>query len=80
MPAAIQQRKTIKEMSADASQQIMRQVDGMTPPMRALVYEYGFSIVYAMRLEGYTNAKELRPILETWRQRRQQELLDSSAP
>jgi hypothetical protein len=64
-------------VSDDASQQIMRQVDGMTPPMRALVYEYGFSIVYSMRQEGYTSAKALRPILETWRQRRQQELLDA---
>lgn len=53
-------------------------IDRMSGPMRNLVHIYGFSIVHAMRQEGYTNAKALRPILETWRQRRQQELLDSA--
>jgi hypothetical protein len=67
-------------MVDENSAQIMRHVDKMTPAMRALVHEYGFSIVYAMRQEGYTNAKALRPLLETWRQRRQQELLDSAPP
>lgn len=58
----------------------MRHIDEMPPEMRALVHEYGFSIVYSMRQDGYTNAKALRPVLEIWRQRRQQELLDSAPP
>ena len=43
--------------------------------MRALVREFGFVIVAQMMDEGYTNAAELRPMLETWRERRQEQWL-----
>lgn len=43
--------------------------------MRALVREFGFVIVSEMIDEGYTNARELKPLLETWRSRRQEEWL-----
>jgi hypothetical protein len=66
----------VSDPKADA-ERIMGIMDRMSQPMRALVHIYGFAIVYSMRQEGYTGAKELRPILETWRQRRQQELLDA---
>lgn len=67
----------MSDPKADA-ERIMTIMDRMSRPMRSLVHLYGFAIVYAMRQEGYTNAKALRPVLETWRQRRQQELLDSA--
>lgn len=54
---------------------VMRAVDGMRPQMRALVREFGFTIVAQMMDEGYRNAKELRPVLETWRERRQEQWL-----
>jgi hypothetical protein len=57
------------------SQRIMKAVDCMSEPMRALVHEYGFRIVHEMCAEGYTNAAALRPILEGWRRRRQEEWL-----
>ena len=57
------------------SARIMKAVDGMSAPMRALVHEYGFSVVNAMLAEGYTNAKTMRWGLEEWRRRRQDELL-----
>ena len=59
------------------SARIMKAVDRMSAPMRALVHEYGFRIVHEMRAEGYTNAKALRLILEQWRRRRQEEWLQS---
>lgn len=45
--------------------------------MRALVYEYGAAIVGEMIGDGYTDPGALRPVLETWRQRRQQKWLDT---
>jgi hypothetical protein len=62
------------------SEKIMSEVDRMKPAMRALVHAYGFVIVRNMIAEGYRDANALRPVLETWRQRRQQELLDSAPP
>jgi hypothetical protein len=59
------------------SEKIMSEVDRMKPAMRALVHAYGFVIVRNMIAEGHTDAKALRPILETWRQRRQSEWLNS---
>jgi hypothetical protein len=69
--------KETPELSNDGSRNIMGEIDRMTPAMRRLVHEYGFSIVHAMREDGYTNARALEPILETWRERRQQELADA---
>lgn len=54
---------------------IMKTIDRMSPAMRALVREFGFVIVSEMIDEGYTNARELKPLLETWRSRRQEEWL-----
>jgi hypothetical protein len=54
---------------------VMSAIDGMRPEMRALVREFGFTIVADMISEGYTTAKELRPVLETWRERRQEQWL-----
>jgi hypothetical protein len=52
---------------------IMAHVDRMSRPMRALVREYGYKIVRDMIDDGYRNAKDLKPILEAWRERRQEE-------
>lgn len=54
---------------------IMSTIDLMPLPMRLLVYEFGFKIVWAMIEDGYNNADELRSLLETWRQRKQDEWL-----
>lgn len=54
---------------------IMRRIDGMSRPMRALVREYGYVIVRDMINEGYTNAKELASLLQTWRECRQEDWL-----
>jgi N-methylhydantoinase B/oxoprolinase/acetone carboxylase alpha subunit len=54
----------------------MQSLDRMKAPMRALVYEYGYTIVAEMINAGCgNNANALRRDLETWRRRRQQELL-----
>ena len=57
------------------SVQIMDAVDRMPAGFRALVHEFGVVIVDKMMAEGYSNPNELRPILETWRERRQDEWL-----
>lgn len=57
---------------------IMKHFDGLSRPMRALAYEYGYKIVTAMIDDGYKNAKELKPLLETWRERRQEEWLNTN--
>jgi hypothetical protein len=54
----------------------MEYVDKLSPAFRALVYEFGLLIVSNMREEeGYTNAARLRPVLEAWRSKRQEEWL-----
>jgi hypothetical protein len=53
-------------------------VDKLTPAMRRLVHEYGAVIVSNMITEGHRNASALKPILETWRSRRQQEWLSTN--
>lgn len=57
------------------SARIMTAIDKMKPAMRALVHEYGFVIVRDMINDGYRDPVALRPLLETWRQRRQEALL-----
>jgi len=59
------------------SMQIMSQIDRMSKPMRELVREFGFKIVRDMIDDGYRNARELRPLLETWRERRQEMQLET---
>ena len=54
---------------------IMDHIDSMRPAMRALVREFGYVIVRDMLADGYSNARELRGLLEVWRQRRQDEWL-----
>ena len=55
----------------------MTVIDALDPEFRALVYEFGFNIVVAMIEDGAHNAAALRADLETWRRRRQQQLLDT---
>jgi hypothetical protein len=54
---------------------LMAAIDGMPKGMRDLVREFGLVIVQAMIEDGYHNAKELRPLLVGWRQRRQEQWL-----
>ena len=56
----------------------MSVIDRMSKPMRGLVHEFGYVIVAQMRAEGYMDAKALRPILEGWRRRRQDEWLQTN--
>jgi hypothetical protein len=53
----------------------MNSIDGLAPPMRDLVHEFGFAIVAAMINDGYYDAVELRGILKTRLDRRQNEWL-----
>lgn len=53
----------------------MDHIDRLSKGMRALVYEFGYQIVAAMIDDGARNAKTLRRDLETWRSRRQAQLL-----
>lgn len=55
--------------------EIMGAIDRMSRPFRTLVHEFGYVIVRDMRADGYTNAKQLRDLLETWRARQQEEWL-----
>jgi hypothetical protein len=57
------------------SRKIMGFVDRLQPAMRELVYEFGVSIVAEMVSEGHRDASTLRPILEGWRARRQQQAI-----
>lgn len=54
---------------------VMSHIDRMSPGMRALVREFGYVIVSEMMNEGYYDADDLRPVLETWRERRQEQWL-----
>lgn len=56
-------------------ERMMDDIDSQPKAIRALVHEFGVSIVARMLDDGYTNAKELRDILRVWRDRRQDELL-----
>ena len=57
------------------SVKLMAWVDKRTPAMRALIHEFGLVVVADMYTDGHTRAAELRPILESWRSRRQEEWL-----
>ena len=59
-------------MSEADSIAVMRPIDDLRPAFRALVHEYGAVIVLKMIGEGYERPEELRPVLETWRERRQE--------
>lgn len=64
-----------KLISDPDSAKIMAVVDAMGPQFRSLVHEYGVVIVSRMHADGYENAEELRGLLETWRERRQDQWL-----
>lgn len=64
-------------MSDPDSARIMAAIDGLDPSFRKLVHEYGIVPVSRMIGEGYDNADELRNVLETWRERRQQKWLET---
>jgi hypothetical protein len=51
---------------------VMQPIDDLRPGFRALVHEYGAVIVLKMIAEGYDRPEDLRPVLETWRERRQE--------
>jgi len=53
----------------------MKFVDALEAPMRALVGEFGPTVVHGMFVDGHRDAKKLRPILEAWRARRQEKWL-----
>lgn len=57
---------------------VMRPLDGLKPPMRALVHEFGAAIVSRMIGDGYDDAAQLRDALVTWRERRQDEWLKTN--
>lgn len=57
------------------STRVMSQIDRMSQGFRALVHEFGFTIVDAMMNDGYDDPGELRNVLESWRDRRQAEWL-----
>ena len=59
-------------MSNEDSIAVMRPIDDLRPGFRALVHEYGALIVLKMIAEGYERPEELRPVLQTWRERRQE--------
>lgn len=54
-----------------AAVRVMAIVDRMKPGMKALVHEYGFTVVNGMIADGYRDPDALRPELESWRERRQ---------
>lgn len=51
---------------------VMSTIDLLPLSMRLLVYEFGFKIVQAMIDDGYDDPVELRPLLEAWRERKQE--------
>jgi hypothetical protein len=55
----------------------MRAVDSLKPAFRDLVHEFGLVIVAGMINDGYDDPVELRRALETWRERRQREWLET---
>lgn len=54
------------------SVEIMRSMDRLSPPWRALIHEFGWSIVRDMRLDGHCDAAKLREDLIAWRKCRQE--------
>ena len=54
---------------------VMKFVDGLKPPMRELVREFGVEVVHGMFLDGWRDAEKLRPELEAWRERQQERWL-----
>jgi hypothetical protein len=62
-------------MSDPDACRVMVVVDAMPREFRALVHEFGAVIVDRMMAEGYRDPHVLRPVLETWRERRQNEWL-----
>lgn len=59
-----------------SSVEIMEFVDRLKPDMRALVYEYDYTIVHGMFADGWFDAEKLEPELIAWRERRQEAWLD----
>jgi hypothetical protein len=53
----------------------MEAIDRLPATWRALVYEFGWTIVDAMRQDGHRSAAALRPELEAWRARQQENWL-----
>jgi hypothetical protein len=50
----------------------MERLDRMPPAWRALVHDFGWTIVDAMIADGHRNAANLRQELEAWRERQQE--------
>ena len=60
-----------------SSVETMAAVDALPERMRALVHDYGITIVVAMWNEGFTDAGQLAPLLEERRRRAQKQWLDT---
>ena len=56
----------------------MGRIDRMSPELRSLVHEYGFTIVAELIDDGYRDAMTMRSVLNTWRSRRQTEWLSTN--
>lgn len=50
-------------------------MDKLPPAWRGLIHEYGWQVVWDMRLDGHRDAGKLRELLEAWRARRQEDWL-----
>jgi hypothetical protein len=54
------------------SVEIMLFVDRLKPAMRALLYEYDYTILHGMFADGWHDPEKLTPELIAWRERRQE--------
>ena len=55
--------------------EFMERLDRMPPQWRALVHEFGWTVVAGMIADGHRNATALRGELEEWRLRQQESWL-----
>jgi hypothetical protein len=61
-----------------ASAVLMERIDRMSKPLRALVREYGYTIVQALLDDGHKDPFEMSEMLSTWRGRRQEQWLETN--
>jgi len=57
------------------SRDVMAAADRLPAEWRALVHEYGLVIVLALWDEGHRDASEVEPMLQSWRESRQDQWL-----
>jgi hypothetical protein len=56
----------------------MARIDKLPKVMRALVCEYGYTIVQALLDDGYKDPFEMAEMLQEWRRRRQEQWLETN--